>query len=195
MLKLKLQYTGHLMPRANSLEKTLMLGKVEGRRRGWQKMRWLDRIIDSKDMSLSKLQEMVKDREAWYATVYGVTKSRTQLSDWTTTTKAGMLWTECIWPPSPPWLRFLGQSVRPKGIILGDGVFGRWLGHEGGDFTKGISGLIKRPQRVLSSLLPFEHTVRRQLAIPESRFLPDTESAVILILDFLAFRDAGGKYL
>lgn len=69
------------------------------------------------------------------------------------------------------------------------------MGHEGRDFTKGISGLIKRPQRVLSSLLPFEHTVRRQLAIPESRFLPDTESAVILILDFLAFRDAGHKYL
>ena len=77
MLKLKLQYFGHLMQRADLLGKTLMLGKVEGRRRGWQKMRWLDSSIDSMNMNLSKLQEIVKDREAWLAAVHGVAKSQT----------------------------------------------------------------------------------------------------------------------
>ena len=97
MLKLKLQYSGHLMRTVDSLEKTLMLGGIGGRRRrGWQRIRWLDGIIDQMDVSLSELRELVMDKEAWHAAIHGVAKSQTRLSDWTE-----LNWTE-HYPEYPP---------------------------------------------------------------------------------------------
>ena len=102
MLKLKLQYFGHPMQRADSFEKTLMLGKIEGRRRrGRQRMRWLGDVTDLMDMSLSKLQNIVEDREAWSAAVHGVAKSRSRLSDWTDWTELN--WLMCIRMADSHW--------------------------------------------------------------------------------------------
>ena len=108
MLKLNLQYFDHLMWRANSLEKILILGKVEGKsRRGQQRMKWLDGITDSVNMNLGELQEMVRDREAWFAAVHGVAKSQTQLIDWITTTTIDTRFLNpviCWWVASISWL-------------------------------------------------------------------------------------------
>ena len=101
MLKLKLQYFGHLIRRAYSFEKTLMLRKIEGRRRGRQRMRWLDGIIDSMEMNLKKLWEIVKDRKAWHAVIHGVAKSQTWMSNWTAITKVSIT----------PWLQFSGGCI------------------------------------------------------------------------------------
>ena len=132
-MKLKLQYFGHLMRRADTLEKTLMLGKTEGRRRrGWQRMRWLDGITDPMDKNLSKLQEMVNDREAWCAAVHGVAKSRRRLSDWTTTTTIVVL--KILHYPMIPscW-----STLRHLGIRFGNhGVKGTKIKY--GSFSKGI---------------------------------------------------------
>ena len=108
-LMLKLQYFGDLMQRTDSFEKTLMLGKIEGRRRGWQKMRWLDGITVSMEMGLSKVQKLVMDREAWRAAVHGGAKSQTRLSDWTELNSLTVLkWTACLKENLHfPWLQTL----------------------------------------------------------------------------------------
>ena len=155
MLKLKLQYFGHLMWRADSLEKTILLGKIEGeRRRGWQRMRGLDGITDSIDLSLSNLQELMMDREAWHAAVHRVTKHRISLSDWT---ELNWVWVFIILsflPKNPramweAWVRSLSwEDPLKKGMATHSNILAWRIPMNRGTWLPAVHGVAKNPTRL-----------------------------------------------